>query len=385
MDGTFIINKYVSGKYFIGRQNELNAFINLVGQGENIAIYDTPQSGKRSFIQNAFLSMRTAGKQFSVVDYSMMAVRSTQEFACSFGSAILKSFGKSQTDHSLNVSMFLEGTHFVFDPSRFESYGEVLSLNWDIDDNDLKAVFMLPYLMAQEKSVRTVIILDEFQNIMFSEDGDRVCKLLSKTFENLSPDIKKWVSFVFVGSQYNAMKDIFAVRKLFYRQVNILPLGTIEAKEIIDHAIRGFLSSGKVVERELLLGACKLFRCHIGYINELCFVCDSLSKGYIMEPILVDALETIIFIHQPRFKSTMYDLTAFQVSLLKAILDGHTKFSSAEVIRQYNLNSSANVRRLKDALSKKEVITFDENDIPRFLDPLFEYWLRKYYFQLDVE
>jgi len=75
-------------------------------------------------------------------------------------------------------------------------------------------------------------------------------------------------------------------------------------------------------------------------------------------------------------------LFLFQVSLLKAIIDGYTKFSTAEVIRKYSLNSSANVRRVKDALMKKEIITFTETDErPVILDPLFEYWLRNNYFK----
>ena len=49
---------------------------------------------------------------------------------------------------------------------------------------------------------------------------------------------------------------------------------------------------------------------------------------------------------------------------------------------KYSLNSSANVRRLKDALMKKEILTFVGEDAkPVILDPLFEYWLRNYYFK----
>ena len=44
------------------------------------------------------------------------------------------------------------------------------------------------------------------------------------------------------------------------------------------------------------------------------------------------------------------------------------------------MNSSANVKRLKEALMKKEIIYFDTNDEPVITDPLFEYWVRKYYF-----
>ena len=78
----------------------------------------------------------------------------------------------------------------------------------------------------------------------------------------------------------------------------------------------------------------------------------------------------------------MADLTTHQVSFLRAVVDGVTRFSAAGVIRKYGLNSSANVKRVKDALMKKEVLVFDENDNPQIIDPLFEYWIRKYFFEL---
>ena len=76
----------------------------------------------------------------------------------------------------------------------------------------------------------------------------------------------------------------------------------------------------------------------------------------------------------------MEDLTNFQVSLLKALSDGYTRFSAMDVIRKYNLNSSANVKRLKEALMKKEIIYYKDKDVPIIADPLFEYWLKNYYF-----
>ena len=107
-----------------------------------------------------------------------------------------------------------------------------------------------------------------------------------------------------------------------------------------------------------------------------------MARGYVLEPTLVDALDCLIAIHQPRFEAIMNSLTTHQVSLLRATVAGVTRFSSSDVIRRYELNSSANVKRIKEALMKKEVLAFNENDLPAFLDPLFEYWIRKYYFEL---
>ena len=98
----------------------------------------------------------------------------------------------------------------------------------------------------------------------------------------------------------------------------------------------------------------------------------------------MDALKILISIHEPRFEKIMNDLTTFQVSLLKAILCGHSKFTSTEVIEEYKLNSSANVKRLKDALSKKEIVHFKDDSHPIVLDPLFEYWAGNFYFGLKI-
>ena len=89
----------------------------------------------------------------------------------------------------------------------------------------------------------------------------------------------------------------------------------------------------------------------------------------------------MISLNEPRFMNMVNDLTDHQMSLMKAVLDGVVKFSASDIIEKYRLNSSANVRRVKDALRKKEILTFNEKEEPVILDPLFEYWLSKYYFE----
>jgi hypothetical protein len=226
------------------------------------------------------------------------------------------------------------------------------------------------------------MIVEEFQNIDLTEDGELVFKLMEEVMDEMRASGMKNFSYIFLGSQVNAMADIFVRRHFFYRKVQRLKLSRVEEREIVEHIIKGFLASGKVIDRDLIAGACRLFKCNLFYINHFTSICDSLSKGYIMEPVLLEALQTMLAIYKGRFISMMGDLTTFQVSLLKAIIDGYTKFSTAEVIRKYSLNSSANVRRVKDALMKKEIITFTGTDErPVILDPLFEYWLRNNYFK----
>lgn len=377
-------SKYVTGKGNIGRKTEARAIANLLGQGENIVIYEASKTGKTSLVQQAFFNMKSSGADFVSAGVSLLNVRTLRDLATRLGSEVLHAAYGSPQDYSPIVEALLPGTHFVFDPQRYADCGEILSLNWELDQGDLKAALSLPYRAARKCGRKIYVLLDEFQNIMLTEDGDRACRLMEEVFRELDAEDKAAASYIFSGSKVNAMHEIFGTKKYFFRQAERVKIGEIDTREIIDHVIRGLLASGKVIDRDLLLGVCKLFRNNICYINHFSAICDSLTKGYIMEPILNEALSTIVSIHEPRFIATMEDLTTFQVSLLRAVLDGQTKFTSSDVIEQYALNSSANVRRLRDALCKKEIITFSDNGVPSVIDPLFEYWARRYYFGMKI-
>lgn len=383
MDSPFNYSKYVTGKYNYGRKAVTEIFGNILFQGENVVVYEPPKTGKTSMIQQSFFQLKSSGRLFSVADFDMLSIRSIDDFVTGLGSAMLQAVYSSPAEFSQAVQELLPGTHFVFDERQYSDMGKALSLNWDVDDKDLAALFALPYKLGKARSQKLIVLMDEFQNVMQTEDGDKICRQLEACFRTLEPELKQYCSYVFSGSKVNAMHEIFGVKRYFYRNVERVRLSEIDTKEIIDNVSRGFLASGKVVDRDLMLGVCKLFRNHIWYINHFAAICDSLTRGYIMEPILNAALEAMLAIHESRFKAIVDDLTSYQVSMLRAILDGQTKFTASEVIERYGFNSSANVRRLKDALSKKEIAIFEDNGVT-IIDPLFEYWARTFYFKMSI-
>jgi hypothetical protein len=376
MDKPFVYDNYVTGKCFVGRKYDCTILGNLLAAGENVVMYEPPKSGKMSVIQQTLYNMRAQGKRFMVIHVNMFNVRSLEDFLVKYGSAVIRPMFSTAAEYAQVIEKHLDGTHFVFDKDRFAIADEVVSMNWEADMNDVEMMFRLPFRIAAERDMPYHIILEEFQNIMNDKDYDDALKVMERVFSEKD----RSVSFIFTGSRVNAMKFIFAEKKYFYRQVEHLPLQKVDDAEITEHIVRGFMIGGKVVERELIMGACDLFRGQMWYLNHFTSICDNLTKGYINEGTLMQALKTLLSIHEPRFLSIIDDLTDHQLSLLRAVLDGVTKFSASDVIEKYGLNSSANVRRVKDALKKKEVITFNEKDEPVVLDPLFEYWVGKHYF-----
>ena len=383
METPFVYDRYVIDRNFIGRKTECNTLRNLLTGKEDVAIYEPPKSGKMSIIQQALFGMRISGLRFAVCELNMFNVREKNRFLTKFGSSVIRAVASTPEEYEAIIAGLLPDTHFVFDRQRFSVSDEVVSLNWDADMNDILSMLRLPMKLAEEKKTGIYIIADEFQNLMSIPEYEEIFKAMETVLQEKDKGKEYCPTFILTGSMINAMKYIFEEKKYFWRLTEHLPLQPVDEKDIVEHIVKGFLVSGKVIERELAAGAVKLFRSNIWYLNHFISICDSLSKGYINEGVLMEALKIIISIHEPKFFSMTNNLTDHQMSLVKAILDGEIKFSASDVIEKYGLNSSANVRRVKDALKKKEIITFNEKDEPVILDPLFEYWLRRDYFEME--
>ena len=371
MDSPFVYDRFVTGKNFLGRKMDCTILSNLLVAGEQVMMYGRPKSGKMSIVQQTLFNMRLSGRQFMVAHTSLSNVRTLEQFLLKLGTSVIKSVSSTAEEYSSIVSRHLEGTHFVFDRARFASHGEVVSMNWTPDMNDVAQMLRLSQRIAQEQGKSYYVILEDFHNVLHMDEYEEVFKEMNKLFSERDYSAQVTASYLFLGSHVNAMKFIFEEKKYFYRQVEYLPMSPVEERDIIDYIVKGFMVSGKVMDKNLVLGACKLFRCDMWYLNHFVSICDTLTRGYINEAVLMEALRTLISIHEPYFQAIVDDLTDFQLSLVKAVLDGVVRFSASDVIEKYSLNSSANVRRVKDALKKKEVLTFNEKDEPEILDPLF--------------
>lgn len=381
METPFVYDKYITGKYFLGRKKECSVMANLLAAREHVSLYEPPKTGKMSLIRQTLINMRSNGVQFVAPFVDMLSVRTLSDFLLAFGTSVLKASASTPEEFSRIVKTHLADTHFVFDHMRYSMDEELVSLNWTPDLNDVEKMMRLPVEMAKEKKVPYIVILNEFHNILNAAEGEKVLKILEAQFALREEPYT--ATFVMSGGMVNAMKYIFEEKRFFYRQANHIALSNVDEREIVEHVVKGFLNmTGKSFDRNLAMGACELFRSNLWYVNHLAAICDALSRGFVTEAMMTEALNSMISVHEPRFISIVNDLTDHQLSLLRAVLDGVVKFSASDVIEKYHLNSSANVRRVKDALKKKEVLTFNEKDEPVILDPLFEYWVSTFYFKI---
>ena len=384
MDIPFQFSRYVTGKFFVGRRQDCAALAEWMSSGENVAMWGAPKAGRMSVVQQALDNMKASGKDFIPCFVNLTGIYEVNTFIRLFAGKLISLAASDTAGMEKAAGRLIAGSSLTFDESSLtfdeDSYaktGAMFGTTGVVTREDIDLVAELPFVLAAELGRPIVIIFREFQNID-SDEGEWFFKALERSISRHKGE--RGCSFVFTGSRHNAMESIFLRRRFFWKQVNRYRLHDFSEMELTEHVLRGFTAGGKVIERDLIQSICRLLHNNIWYINHFFFICDSLSKGYISELTLNDALANLISVNEPRFRATVYCLTGFQKRLLKAILDGNVRISSIEIIERYRLNSSANVKRLKEALMKKEVVMFNDKDEPEIQDPLFEYWLRERYY-----
>ncbi len=332
LESTFIYDRPVSGKDYIPRRAEENTLREILGSGDNVLLCSPPKTGKSSLLAHVLQNMRKEGEPVLYYGFSLLGVR-TERGLC-------KAFG--------------------------------------VEASDIESALSLPYAISREKSCKTVVEVQEFQNILLCEDSVKLLNAFEKAVKTGDGDCR----WVWSGSMTNALDSIFSREHRFAGHYKRLFLQPIPYRDIESHIIRGFQTSGKDIGRELIRGICDDLRGDICHISHVAAICDGLSRGYITKNTVSEAMLSLVKIHEPTFMFTTNSLSYFQLSLLKATLDGESNFSSEKNISRYGLNSSANVKRVKDALCKKEIICFPrgERNGAVIINPLFEYWLRHYFF-----
>lgn len=380
---TFVYNRPVKGPDFIGHKEEVTSIKALIEQGKSVVLYEAPKSGKTSVLERCYDCLYTANRSFVKSKLSFLSVRTVEMAACAIGSAVITSYYKDESSARAATARYLGKSGFRFDSVAFRQKKPALSLDGRLDETDLRFIFELPYRMQELSAYAPMAIeIEEFQNIMLCERGDWFCRVFESFLREKAEEAAKSCSWIFCGSMYNAMKGLFEDGGYFRSTIQRVRLKPTSPREIADYIRRGFQTGGKVIESSLIQNVCRSFNCNHWYINHIFEICDSLSRGFITNTIVDESIATLVAIHEPRFHATVNSLTNFQVNLLRAIADGHKRFNSEAIVQEYGLNSIANVNRLKEALCKKEIVTFDENDEPVILDPLFEYWLIQYYFEI---
>ena len=95
--------------------------------------------------------------------------------------------------------------------------------------------------------------------------------------------------------------------------------------------------------------------------------------------VIQEAFEDLIMQLSMLFQMLTDDLNMKQISFLNVLANKEKQVTSQVVLKKYKLGTSANVIKIRRALHDREIIDIVGRKI-EFMDPLYKYWLKNYYF-----
>jgi hypothetical protein len=230
-------------------------------------------------------------------------------------------------------------------------------------------------MLARKKGIQIIVCLDEFQNLSNFEDYADLEKKMRACWQRHHS-----VTYCLYGSKRHMMADIFNnPSKPFYRFGDIMMLQKIERSKWQEFIVQGFKNNGKEISAELALKIPQLMKDHSWYVQQLAHYTWNQTAKKAGEKELENALRELIQANSPLYQKEVESISGTQLNLLKAVAKGETRFTSTSVMNDYQLGTPRNVSKNKDILVNYDLI-YDNNGQFEFLDPAFEIWFRKTYY-----
>lgn len=176
------------------------------------------------------------------------------------------------------------------------------------------------------------------------------------------------------------MTDIFDnSSKPLYRFGDIILLEKIKTENWVSFIKNSFKNSEKSISSAIAKRIAHLMNNHSWYVQQLAHYTWYKTEHEANIENLNEALKELINANSPLYQKEVESLSKTQLNLLKAISQGENKLTSVHVMKKYKLGTPRNVSKNKRTLQNNDIIDLKNNKY-EFLDPAFELWFLKLYF-----
>jgi AAA+ ATPase superfamily predicted ATPase len=374
----FIYGKIATGQDFTNRTKETRKLVSNFSSLANTILISPRRWGKSSLVASAAAKALAKDKKLKFCFIDLYNVKSEEEFYRLLSQEVLKvTSGKMEEvlDSAKRfLSNFIPKLSFSPDPSQELTVG----LNWSDVSKQPDDILDLAESIAKEKKLKIVICIDEFQNIGAFGNPLAFQKKLRAHWQK-----HQSVSYCLYGSRRHMMMEVFASSSMpFYKFGEIIPLEKITVNDWIPFLKNRFTQTGKQIDNDTATYLAELVECHPYYVQQLAQQSWFRTAKKCTKKVVNEAHDELLRQMSLLFQTHTDELTSSQANFMKAILEETEQPSSKDNLIKYNLGTSANVIRIKQALVNKEILDIQENRI-YFMDPVYKSWLKKYYFKIS--
>ncbi|MCR5013815.1 MAG: ATPase [Bacteroidales bacterium] len=374
MNIPFNYGRIVEDIDFTDRTEESAQLVNNFLSLTNTAIISPRRWGKSSLVAKAISTVRDQQTDLWFVRMNVFKCEDSQEFYRLFAKRMLEEISSNSETLLANAREFIARLFpklTISDP--FGQYE--LSLGVDVKTDPIgEDILDLPQQIASKRKRRIVVCIDEFQQVGEFKDAKKFQKTLRSHWQNHSD-----VAYVLYGSKKHMMLHIFGeYNSPFYRFGDMMFLPKIANEEWKKYIVRRFEETGKTISAGTAGYLAEQVENHPYYVQQLSQYTWLRTQDISTTAIVDEALQAMLDSLNLQFVNLMDSLTEKQRNFLCAVCDGVKNFSSTETLRLYKLGTSGNIRILKNALKKHDLIDVTGKEI-QIQDPLFRRWILTVY------
>lgn len=376
METPFVFGKIASDKNFTDRKIETERLaLNFISSVNTILI--SPRRwGKSSLVAKAadIAYKKSRNIKFCFIDLNN--VRSEEQFYQQLATKVLNA-SATKTRKLIENSRkffgrFIPNITISPDPATELKLG----LDWKEVKKEPDDILNMAEKISSQNNFKFVVCIDEFQNISEFENPLDIQKKMRSHWQK-----HRNVSYCLYGSKRHMMMDVFTSPSMpFFKFGDIIFLDKISLKDWTSFIRKRFADTGKNIHPKNAGLIADLTDCHPYYVQQLAQQSWLRTDSVCSDEIIEKSFQDLVLQLSMLFQNLTDGLNMTQINLLKALIDKRDQLSSQNTIQTYRLGTSANVLKTKKALIDKEIIDIRGKEI-YFLDPLYKYWLKKYFFE----
>jgi len=373
----FIFGKSADTVNFTDREEETLRLEMNFKSLVNTTIISPRRWGKTSLVENVAEKIRIENPKIKVCMLDIFKVRSEAEFYEHFAKEIIKGTSNRWEEMVENAKTFLSHLlpKITFSP---DSQAEIsFGVNWESEKINPDEILNLPETIAKTKKINLIVCIDEFQSIGDFPESIAFQRKLRSHWQHHHN-----VGYCLYGSKRTMLLDIFSnVSMPFYKFGDIMFLQKITNTKWGEFINKRFEDTGKKITLQNAEYLASLVDNHSYYVQQLAQQAWLRTKTSCSISNIDDSLQSIKNQLSLLFVGQIESMTKTQINFLKAVINGETAFTSQKNLNRYRFGTSANLKRIKDALISREIIDVANQKVD-ILDPIFKLWLKEDFFKI---
>ena len=374
MEIPFVYGRIVSDNDFTDREIETQRLVANFHSQTNTAIISPRRWGKSSLVNKAINLVSESDDSICFVKMNAFKCETPQDFYELYAKRVVEGISSSTERLFSNAKEFLSRLLpklSVSDPAgQYE-----LSFGVDFVNNPIgEEILDLPQQIATKHGKKVIVCIDEFQQIGDFAQTDRFQKTLRSHWQE-----HKDVAYILYGSKKHMMLNIFGkYESPFYKFGDMMFLPKISTENWLSYLKRRFEETGKSIPDPVASHLVTLVENHSYYVQQLAQYAWLRTRNVCTEEIVDDAFVAMLDSLNLQFVNLMDSLTEKQRSFLCAVSDGIRNLSSIETLSKYKLGTSGNIRIIKGALKKRDLIEETGHRV-EIQDPVLNQWIQRVY------